>query len=141
MENNNQFNNAVQKLATLKKNIHNLRKLYDSINDKIVQEEFKKIIKTSDKIYKEVLENTDKIYKVEKFTTYYLVTVEKVISKYIKFKSVNYTTQESVNFFNSIENFLKNINLSFTNLYNSLFTEELIDIDAEIKVFEKEMKI
>lgn len=141
MENNNQFNNEVQKLATLKKNIYNLRKLYDSINDKFVEEEFKKIIKISDKIYKEVLENTDKIYKVEKFSNYYLVTVEKVISKYIKFKSVNYTTQESENFFNRIEAFLKNINLSFSNLYNSLFTEELYDIDAEIKVFEKEMKI
>lgn len=141
MENTNQFNMELQKLAILKQNIHNLRKLFDSINDEIVKTEFKSIIKISDKIYKEVLENTHKIYNVEKFSNYYLVTVEKVISKYIKFKAVNYTTKESEAFFCKIEAFLTNINTSFNNLYNSLFTDEIIDIDAEMKVLEKEMKI
>ena len=122
MENINKFNKELQELAILKQNIHGLRKLFDEINNEDIKKELKEIIKISDKIYKEIIVNTEKLYKIEKFNNYYLITVEKVVRKYIKLSKNNVST-------------------SFNNLYQSLYNDEVIDIDAEMKVMEKEMKL
>ena len=140
MENINQFNKEVQELTILKKNIYKLRKLFDAINNETIKKELKQIIKIADKIYKEVVVNTEKLYKIEKFNNYYIVTVEKVIEKYIKLDKNKINTSEAEKLFIQIESFLKNINISFENLYQSLFSDEVIDIDAEMKVFEKVLK-
>lgn len=141
MENINQFNKEVQELTILKQNIHKLRKLFDTINNETIKKELKQIIKIADKIYKEVVVNTEKLYKIEKFNNYYIVTVEKVVEKYIKLNKNKINTSEAEKLFIQIESFLKNINISFENLYQSLFSDDVIDIDAEMKVMEKEMKL
>ncbi len=141
MENNNEFNKGIKELSNLKENIYNLRKSFDEIENENVKKLLKEIIKISDKIYKEVVVNTNKIYKIEKFNNYYIITVEKVINKYIKLTKNKINNSESEAFFSKVEEFLKNVTISFDNLYQSLFKNEVIDIDAEIKVMEKEIKL
>lgn len=141
LENNNEFNKGIKELSNLKENIYNLRKLFDEIENDNVKKLLKEIIKISDKIYKEVVVNTNKIYKIEKFNNYYIITVEKIINKYIKLTKNKINNSESEAFFSKVEEFLKNVTISFDNLYQSLFKDEVIDIDAEIKVMEKEMKL
>lgn len=141
LENNNEFNKGIKELSNLKENIYNLRKSFDEIENENVKKLLKEIIKISDKIYKEVVVNTNKIYKIEKFNNYYIITVEKVINKYIKLTKSKINNSESEAFFSKVEEFLENVTISFDNLYQSLFKDEVIDIDAEIKVMEKEMKL
>lgn len=135
------FDKELQKLSVLKQNIHELRKLYDEVNDEIIQNLLKDIIKISDKIYKEVVVNTDKLYKLERFNNYYLVTVKKIVEKYIKLSKNKIKNSKNEEFFIKIQEFLKNVTLSFNNLYQSLYNDEIIDLDAEMQVMEKEMKI
>ncbi len=138
MENLNQ---ELQKLSILKQNIHELRKLYDEIDNEVIQKRLKDIITVADKIYTEVVVNTDKLYKIERFNNYYLVTVQKIVGKYIKLSKNKIRNHQNENLFAKIEPFLKNVSLSFNNLYQSLYTDEIIDLDAEMQVMEKEMKI
>ena len=135
------FDKELQKLSVLKQNIHELRKLYDKVNDEIIRNLVKDIIKISDKIYKEVVTNTDKLYKLERFNNYYLVTIKKIIEKYIKLSNNKIKNSKNEEFFIKIQEFLKNVTVSFNNLYQSLYTDEIIDLDAEMQVMEKEMKI
>ena len=135
------FNKELQKLSILKQNIYELRKLYDEINDEVMQNLLKDIIKISDKIYKEVVVNTDKLYKLDRFNNYYLVTIQKIIKKYINLSKNKIMNSQNEKFYSKIEEFLENVNLSFNNLYQSLYTDEIIDLDAEMQVMEKEMKI
>ena len=135
------LNKELQKLSVLKQNIYELRKLYDEINNEVIQKILKDIIKISDKIYKEVVVNTDKLYKLERFNNYYLITVQKIVGKYIKLSKNKIRNSQNEEFFTKIEEFLKNVTLSFNNLYQSLYTDEIIDLDAEMQVMEKEMKI
>ena len=135
------LNKELQKLSVLKQNIYELRKLYDEINNEVIQKILKDIIKISDKIYKEVVVNTDKLYKLERFNNYYLITVQKIVGKYIKISKNKIRNSQNEEFFTKIEEFLKNVTLSFNNLYQSLYTDEIIDLDAEMQVMEKEMKI
>ena len=135
------FNKELEKLSILKQNIHELRKLYDELNNETVQKLLKDIIKISDRIYKEVVVNTDKLYKVERFNNYYLITIRKIVKKYINLSKNKIRNSQNEEFFTKIEEFLKNVIISFNNLYQSLYTDEIIDLDAEIQVMEKEMKI
>lgn len=135
------FDKELQKLSVLKQNIHELRKLYDKVNDEIIRNLVKDIIKISDQIYKEVVTNTDKLYKLERFNNYYLVTIKKIIEKYIKLSNNKIKNSKNEEFFIKIQEFLKNVTVSFNNLYQSLYTDEIIDLDAEMQVMEKEMKI
>lgn len=141
MKNSDEFNQEIQDLTMLKQNIYKLRKLFDKINDEKIREYLKNIIKISDKIYKEVIVNTEKIDKLYKFNNYYIITVEKIISKYIELKNNKINNKDSQEFFNKIDSFLSNVVSAFENLYQSLFTNEIIDIDAELNVMKKEMKI
>ncbi len=135
------FNEELQKLSILKQNIYELRKLYDEINSEVVKKRLKEIIQISDKIYKEVVLNTDKLYKLEHFNNYYLITIKKIVEKYIKLSKNKIRNSQNEEFFIKIEEFLKNVTMSFNNLYQSLYTDEIIDLDAEMQVMEKEMKI
>lgn len=135
------FNKELEKLSILKQNIYELRKLYDEVNNEVVRRLLKDIIKISDKIYKEVVVNTDKLYKLDRFNNYYLITIQKIIKKYINLSKNKIRNSQNEEFFIKIEEFLKNVTLSFNNLYQSLYTDEIIDLDAEMQVMEKEMKI
>lgn len=135
------LNKELEKLSILKQNIYELRKLYDEVNNEVMQKILKDIIKISDKIYKEVVVNTDKLYKLERFNNYYLITIQKIVKKYINLSKNKIRNSQNEEFFTKIEEFLKNVTLSFNNLYQSLYTDEIIDLDAEMQVMEKEMKI
>ena len=135
------FNKELEKLSILKQNIYELRKLYDEVNNEVVQKLLKDIIKISDKIYKEVVVNIDKLYKLDRFNNYYLITIQKIVKKYINLSKNKIRNSQNEKFFTKIEEFLKNVTLSFNNLYQSLYTDEIIDLDAEMQVMEKEMKI
>lgn len=135
------MNKELETLSILKKNIFELRKLYDQIENDVVQSLLKDIIKTSEKIYKEVVVNTDKLYKLDRFNNYYLITIQKILKKYINLSKNKIRNSQNESFFLKIEEFLKNVTVSFDILYQSLYTDEIIDLDAEMQVMEKEMKI
>ena len=135
------FNKELQKLSVLKQNIYELRKLYDEINSADIKKLLKDIIVISDKIYKEVVVDTNKLYKLERFNNYYIVTVQKIIKRYISLSKNMIITDQNQEIFIKIEEFLKNVAVSFNSLYKSLYTNEIIDLDVEMKVMEKEMKI
>ena len=136
------FNKSLEKLSILKQNIYELRKLYDGLNnDEVMQKILKDIIKISDKIYKEVVVNTDKLYKLDRFNNYYLITIQKIVKKYINLSKNKIRNSQNEEFFTKIEEFLKNVTLSFNNLYQSLYSDEIIHLDAEMQVMEKEMKL
>lgn len=141
MESFDNFNKEIDDLRNLKLNIHELRKIYDNIENEIIREPLKKIIITSDKIYKEVVQNTWKLYKIRNFNNYYIITVQKVLRQYIKLNTNKINTDEVKKLCIKIENFIINVNESFKKIYNSLFEDEVIDIDSEIKVMLNEIKL
>ena len=113
----------------------------DKGNNEKIQKLLKNIINVSDNIYKEVVVNTDKLYKLERFNNYYLITIQKIVKKYTKNILTKIKNKQSEELFIKIEEFLNNVVTGFNNLYQSLYTDEMIDLDAEIKVMEKDIKI
>lgn len=135
------IDNQLENLKVLKLTSMSLRKKYDLIEDEVVRDEVKKIIILLDKIYEEVLVNSGKISKIKKFFNFYIPSLEKVLEKYIRFKEKKLKGTEVDEYFKNVENFLKQVSESFDKIYNSLFTDEIFDVDTEIKVLLKEMRL
>lgn len=135
------LNETIDELRTLKLEIHKLRKLYDNFEEENIRQELKNIIIVSDKIYKEVAQNSEKISRIKNFANYYILTVEKILTRYHELKSKKILTRESKELFMKIEEFLPRVNDSFNKMYESLFANEIVDIDTEIQVMLKEMKL
>lgn len=131
---------GIEELTELKLSIFNLRKLYDKVNDENIKKELKQIIMCSDKIYKEVLMNTEKLRKIKNFSNYYIITIEKILDKYCYFKEMKVTSKESETLYQRVEEFLPKVGENFEKIYQSLFNDEITDIDAEIQVMLKQMK-
>lgn len=134
------LNKDIEELRNLKLSIHELRKLYDKIQNEDVKKELKNIIIVSDKIYKEIVINTQKISKIKSFTNYYIQTVQKILNKYYEFNAKKILIEDTEKLLIRIEEFLPRVNNAFNKIYESLFTDEIADIDAEIKVMLKEIK-
>lgn len=135
------IDNSVENLKVLKLTNISLRKKYDLIDDEIIREEVKKIIILLDKIYEEVLVNSEKISKIKKFFNFYIPSLEKVLDKYVRFKDKKLKGTDVEEFFKNVENFLKQVSQSFEKIYDSLFTDEIFDVDTEIKVLLREMRL
>lgn len=137
--NSSEFNNQIEDLRKLKKQIFELRKLYDLLEKCEVKDNLKKIIITLDKIYKEVAINSDKTSKIQKLINYYIVTARKIVARYTNLKNNNINSQESNELYIKIETFIPKLNECFEKIYTSLFSEDILDVDAEIEVLIKEL--
>lgn len=135
------INDEITELRKLKMNIHELRKIYDKIQSELVRDNLKKIIIISDNIYKEVALNSEKLYKIRRFNDYYIITIEKILNQYITLKENKIVTEEAKELCLKIESFIENSSNSLKKIYNSLFDNEIIDIDAEMKVMMNELNI
>lgn len=136
----NKLDKDIEELRNLKLQIFQLRKLYDKTGEVEIKNELKKIIITSENIYKEVAINNDKLLKVKNFIDYYIITIQKILEKYVYFKERKISSKEASELYLKVQELLPKVNVSFEKLYQSLFEDDLTDIDAEIKVMLKQMK-
>ena len=128
------LNNELELLRSLKKQNHELKICFDKIVDENIKKNVKDIIIISDKIYKEILVNTIKIDKAKNYIRFYLVSVIKVIDRYVTFKDAGINNKEALNIYEKIEDFLPRAYEGISKVYESLFSDDILDIDSEIKV-------
>lgn len=137
----NILNNEIENLRNLKIQIYELRKIYDLLEVGNLKTDVKECVIILDKIYKEVAINSNKIRKVQRIIDYYIVTLEKILNRYITLKTNKISTNESEALYIKIEMFVPKVKEGFEKAYTSLFSDEILDVDAEIEVMIKELGI
>ena len=137
----NTLKEQIQNLRNLKIQIYELRKIYDLLENGNLKIYVKECIVILDKIYKEVAINSDKIRKVQRIIDYYIITLSKILNRYTTLKLNKISTKESEELYTKIEVFIPKVNECFEKIYTSLFSDEILDIDAEIDVMLKELGI
>ena len=133
------LNEEIELLRGLKKQKHDLKICFDKIVEENVKSEVKEIIILSDKIYKEVAVNTEKIFIVKNYIRFYLSSVIKVVDRYVVFKEANISNKDAINLYEKIEEFLPKAKLGITRIFESLYSNEILDLDSEIKLMLKEL--
>lgn len=98
-----------------------------------INESTSKIIKTIEKTPK-------KIKNIDNFFDYYLPITVKIINRYDEIENNNLSSKDSKKFMTSTIKMLASIDKAFRNILNNLYQKEIIDMDAEMKVFSSMLK-
>ena len=103
-------------------------------DDKLV-DDLKEVPETVKKIIDTVEKNPKKLDKAQTFFSYYLPVTLKIMIKYDDIENQELISDESKKIMDSTEDMISKISKSFKMQLASLYESDIIDTDAEIKVF------
>jgi len=135
----------------------NNRSLYDTLLDakeknkqilemvpKIESQELRKNIKeinqTINKIISAIEKKPEKYKQMGNFFDYYLPTTLNILRKYDDIENQSLSSKDSLKFMKQTENMIDKINNAFKNQLSNLYQSDIVDTDAEMKVFDKMLK-
>lgn len=117
--------------------INNISK---QLEDKALVENVKQICDTSNKIIDTLSKNPNKLGQARNFLNYYLPVTIKILTRYDEIENQRLNTPESQKFMKSVQDMTEKIKNAFNEQLNNMYQTEMIDTDAEIKVFETMLK-
>lgn len=104
--------------------VKNIKEIHDSIS---------KIINTVEK-------KPEKYKMMNNFFSYYLPITINILNKYDEIENQRLTTADSQEFMKSTQDMMRKINEAFKKQLSNLYQSDMIDTDAEMKVFESMLK-
>lgn len=110
------------------------------IEDKEVVQNIEQICDISNKIIDTLSKNPNKLGQARNFLNYYLPVTIKILTRYDEIENQRLNTTESKEFMESVKKMTEKIKNAFNEQLNNMYQTEMIDTDAEIKVFESMLK-
>lgn len=110
------------------------------IEDKELIKDIESISDTVSKIINTIEKKPEMYNKMDNFFDYYLPVTSKILKRYDEIENQKLSTSDSEKFMNSTKNMLKKINEAFKKQLSNLYQSDMIDTDAEMKVFETMLK-
>ena len=110
------------------------------IEDKEVVENIEQICDISNKIIDTLSKNPNKLGQARNFLNYYLPVTIKILNRYDEIENQRLNTTESKEFMELVKKMTEKIKNAFNEQLNNMYQTEMIDTDAEIKVFESMLK-
>ena len=120
-----------------------LKKLDDVIfklEDPNIVKNAKQIRSTSNKIIETVEKKPNKLKNIRNFLNYYLPVTLKILERYDEIENQKLNTDSAKKFMCSVEEMIEKIKDAFEKQLSSIYQEEIVDTDAELKVFESMLK-
>ena len=127
-------------LAEGERAIAEMRRLRDAIQDKSVQGKVDEIIIVIDKIFKNLLEDPGDYAQVKRFADFYLPATIKLLHTYDRFGQSGTQGDNITGTMERIDTALDTITVSYRKFFDSLFEDQALDIETDIKVLENMMK-
>ncbi len=118
-----------------KRNIKYLKEMVDKIDDSDVSQDLDNICKSANKIITRIEENELQNKTAKKFMDYYLPVCVKIVGRYDEIENQSLTSKDSKEFMQNTAKLLKATNKAFKRILNSLYQNDIVDADAEMKVF------
>lgn len=133
---------AEDKLAIkqAKESIIKMQNISKQLESSQLVQNAKSIYITSNKIIETVEKKPEKLKKVRNFLNYYLPVTIKILERYDEIENQKLTTKESKKFMSSVENMIAKIKDAFEEQLSNIYQTEMVDTDAELKVFESMLK-
>ena len=110
------------------------------IEDQSIQKELNEIHESVSKIINTISKNPEKSRQANNFFDYYLPITIKLVDRYDEIENQKLTSKDSKTFFQSTNKMIREINKSYKSILSSLYQSELVDMDAEMKVFDSLLK-
>ena len=110
------------------------------IEDEAVVEKIERVHELVTKIIATIKKSPDKYKKADKFFSYYLPTTITLLSKYDEIENQGVSTEEMAEFMVKTSSMLDKIEIAFQEQLNALFAADMLDANAEMKVFDTMLK-
>lgn len=128
-------------VLTESKNMNDqIEKIIPKIEDKELTGWIKEIHETVSKIIQTIEKKPEKYKTTNNFFHYYLPVTIQILKKYDEIENQKLTTQESKEFMESTKRMVKKIKDAFELQLAHLYQSDMLDVDAEMKVFESMLK-
>ncbi len=129
--------NKINKAKKQNKEIFNL---IAKVEKKETKENLKNINNTVTKILEEVEKNPKKENKLNNFFEYYLPVLIKIVKKYDEIEDKKVTSTESKKFMEKADTMISETSDAFETLLSNLYRTDIVDADAEMKVYDLMLK-
>ncbi|MBR6034319.1 MAG: 5-bromo-4-chloroindolyl phosphate hydrolysis family protein [Clostridia bacterium] len=133
--------NNYEILKHAKENTEKLRAITKQLESVELIRNVNDICDTSDKIIDTLSKKPEKLKQAHNFLNYYLPVTIKILERYDEIENQKLSSIESAKFMNSIQQMIIKIKTAFENQLSNLYQSDMIDTDAEIKVFESMLKM
>lgn len=117
-----------------------LEKISKLLEDETLVKNVKEICDISKKIIETLTKKPEKMKQAHNFLSYYLPVTIKILKRYDEIENNKLTSQSSKKFMKSVEDMIVKIKNAFNEQLSNMYQTEIIDTDAEIKVFETMLK-
>ena len=131
------INEIIKEAKEMTSQINSISK---QLEDKKLIENVNQICNTSNKIIDTLSKKPEKLGQARNFLNYYLPVTIKILSRYDEIENQKLNTKESEKFMKSVLDMTEKIKDAFNEQLNNMYQSEMIDTDAEIKVFEGMLK-
>lgn len=130
----------VEMLAEAREKNKQIGRIATQIEDKEMIEEIVQIQDSITKIIEAVEKKPEKYKKVDHFFDYYVPVTLRILHRYDEIENQKLTSQEGKTFMENTESMVKKINQAFKKQLSNVYQSDMIDTDAEMKVFENMLK-
>ena len=117
-----------------------IKKMAPKIENEELASDINKINDSVNKIIETIEKQPKKYKKMENFFDYYLPVTINILKKYDEIENQRLTTEESKEFMESTRKMVKKIEEAFRMQLSNLYQSDMIDMDAEMKVFDTMLK-
>ena len=128
------------RLAEGEKAVAEMRRLRNAIQDEHVRKKLDEIILVTDKIFKKLLLDPDAYSQVKRFADFYLPTTIKLLHTYDRFGQSGAKGENVTGTIERIDSALDTILDSYKKFFDSLFANQALDIETDIRVLESMLK-
>ncbi len=128
------------RLETAKKQNKRILEIMPKIEDEKVKKQLKEINDTVSKIIDTINKNPSKVKDVNNFFDYYLPVVVSIVERYDDIENQKLNSKDGKNFMSSANKMVEEANEAFKKILSRLYESDIVDADAEMKVFNTMLK-
>lgn len=132
--------NLYDLLNSAKKTNAEICSMIGKIEDKELQDDIREIYRIANKIIDTISKNPTKQKKANNFFQYYLPVTLKILKKYDEIENQRLESAEGKEFMKNTKNMIGTIKKSFNEQLSNLYQADMIDTDADMKVFKTMLK-
>ena len=127
-------------LVEAKENNKQIMNMAPKIEDTELKQNIKEINDSVTKIINTLERKPEKYDKMSNFFTYYLPITLNILKKYDEIENQSLNSVDSEKFMKQTKDMIKKINVAFKNQLANLYQSDIVDTDAEMKVFESMLR-
>lgn len=129
-----------EKIQDAKKQTKDIKNLITKIDKEETKQCLKEIVETIEKILQEVEKNPKKEKGLNNFFDYYLPVLVKITKRYDEIENTRLSSKDEKEFMKKAEKIIDDTNKAFKTILSSLYKRDIMDTDADMKVYGLMMK-